>query len=111
MKGTVKKLLRYMGRYKGALVLVALCLVVSSGGSILSSYLLKPIINDYILPGDFPGLIKMLCLLGGAVFAVTAMLYTSMADRLSSGPVCRAAPVRSAFLLFLAGQCLTGLLL
>ena len=52
-----------------------------------------------------------LCLLGGAVFAVTAMLYTSMADRLSSGPVCRAAPVLSAFLLFLAGQCLTGLLL
>ena len=72
MKGTVKKLLRYMGRYKGALVLVALCLVVSSGGSILSSYLLKPIINDYILPGDFPGLIKMLCLLGGA-FALSGL--------------------------------------
>ena len=33
MKGTVKKLLKYMGRYKGALVLVALCLLVSSGGS------------------------------------------------------------------------------
>ena len=72
MKGTVKKLLRYMGRYKGALVLVALCLVVSSGGSILSSYLLKPIINDYILPGDFPGLIRMLCLLGGA-FALSGL--------------------------------------
>ena len=72
MKGTVKKLLKYMGRYKGALVLVALCLLVSSGGSILSSYLLKPIINDYILPGDFPGLIKMLCLLGGA-FALSGL--------------------------------------
>ena len=72
MKGTVKKLLKYMGRYKGALVMVALCLLVSSGGSILSSYLLKPIINDYILPGDFPGLIKMLCLLGGA-FALSGL--------------------------------------
>ena len=33
MKGTVKKLLAYMGRYKGALALVAVCLVVSSGAS------------------------------------------------------------------------------
>ena len=65
LKGTVKKLLRYIGRYKAALVLVFICLVVSSAGSVLSSYLLKPIINDYILPGDFPGLVKMLALLLG----------------------------------------------
>ena len=65
LKGTVKKLLRYIGRYKAALVLVFICLVVSSAGSVLSSYLLKPIINDYILPGDFPGLLKMLALLLG----------------------------------------------
>ena len=71
MKGTIKKLLSYMGHYRGAMVLVAVCLVVSSGASIFSSYLLKPIINDYILPGDFPGLIGMLCVLGGA-FALSA---------------------------------------
>ena len=71
MKGTIKKLLYYMGHYRGAMVLVAVCLVVSSGASIFSSYLLKPIINDYILPGDFPGLIRMLCVLGGA-FALSA---------------------------------------
>ena len=71
MKGTVKKLLAYMGRYKGALALVAVCLVVSSGASVLSSYLLKPVINDYILPGDFAGLIRMLCVMGGA-FALSA---------------------------------------
>lgn len=71
MKGTIKKLLSYMGHYRGAMALVAVCLVVSSGASIFSSYLLKPIINDYILPGDFPGLIRMLCVLGGA-FALSA---------------------------------------
>ena len=71
MKGTIKKLLSYMGHYRGAMVLVAVCLVGSSGASIFSSYLLKPIINDYILPGDFPGLIRMLCVLGGA-FALSA---------------------------------------
>ena len=71
MKGTIKKLLSYMGHYRGAMVLVAVCLVVSSGASVLSSYLLKPVINDYILPGDFAGLIRMLCVLGGA-FALSA---------------------------------------
>ncbi len=72
MKGTVKKLLAYMSGYKGALVLVAVCLILSSGASVLSSFLLKPIINNYILPGDFPGLIRMLVLLGGA-FALSAL--------------------------------------
>ena len=58
--GTVRKLLRYLSRYKLQLVLVALCLVVSSLCSVGGSYLLKPIINDYIVPGDYAGLVKML---------------------------------------------------
>ena len=64
-RGTVSKLLRYIGRYKAALVVVFICLVISSVGSVMSSYLLKPIINDYILVGDFAGLLKMLALLLG----------------------------------------------
>ena len=65
LRGTVSKLLRYIGRYKAALVVVFICLVISSVGSVMSSYLLKPIINDYILVGDFAGLLKMLALLLG----------------------------------------------
>ena len=30
-----------------------------------TSYLLKPLLNDYIIPGDFPGLFKMLLVMGG----------------------------------------------
>ena len=89
MKGTIKKLLSYMGHYRGAMVLVAVCLVVSSGASIFSSYLLKPIINDYILPGDFPGLIRMLCVLGGA-FALSAACsyaYTRIMVHISQNTV------------------------
>ena len=74
-RGTVKKLLRYIGRYKAALVLVFVCLVVSSAASVLSSYLLKPIINDYILPGDFGGLLKMLVLLMGMFLLSGACSY------------------------------------
>ena len=72
MKGTFKKLMRYVGRYKAALVLVAVCLILSTVGSVASSYMLKPLLNDYILPGDFPGLLKMLVLMGG-LFALSAV--------------------------------------
>lgn len=65
MKGTFKKLMGYVGKYKGSLVLVAVCLIVSSAGSVATSYMLKPLLNNYIIPGDFPGLFRMLLLMGG----------------------------------------------
>ena len=65
MKGTFKKLMHYVGWYKGSLVLVAVCLIVSSVASVATSYMLKPLLNNYIIPGDFPGLFRMLLLMGG----------------------------------------------
>ena len=47
---------------------------------------------------------------GGAVFAVAAVLYTSAMERTRSGPRAPLAPVAIALMLFLAGQCLSGLL-
>ena len=52
--------MRYLADYKALLVLVVIMLVISSVCTVAGSYLLKPLINDYILPGDFPGLAKML---------------------------------------------------
>ena len=72
MKGTFKKLMRYVGRYKGSLALVAVCLIVSSAASVATSYMLKPLLNNYILPGDFPGLFRMLLLMGG-LFALSSL--------------------------------------
>ena len=54
LRGTVGKLLAYIGRYKAALIVVAVCLVLSSVGSVASSYFLKPAINNYILPSSPP---------------------------------------------------------
>ena len=65
MKGTFKKLMGYVGKYEGSLVLVAVCLLISSAAGVATSYLLKPLLNDYIIPGDFPGLFKMLLVMGG----------------------------------------------
>ena len=52
-----------------------------------------------------------LALIGGIVFAVTTWLFTSIQERLSSGPAAKAAPVLSALGLYLAAQSLTGILL
>ncbi len=60
MRGTLKKLLGYLAQYRLHLFAVAVLLVVASGCTVLGSYLLKPLINDYIVPGDFPGLARML---------------------------------------------------
>ena len=32
--------------------------------NIMGTYLLKPVINNYILPGDIPGLIRMIAFMG-----------------------------------------------
>lgn len=48
---------------------------------------------------------------GGIVFAVTAWLFLSVQDRLTSGPAAKAAPVLSALGLYLAAQCFSGIFL
>ena len=89
LRGTVGKLLGYIGRYKGALIVVAVCLILSSVGSVASSYFLKPAINDYILPGDFAGLLKLLVLMG-LVFVLSALcsyVYSRIMVRVSQRTV------------------------
>ena len=65
-KKTISRLLRYMGSYKYFWILVFICVLLSSGASVLGSYLIKPALNDYIIPligkqnPDFSGLLKLL---------------------------------------------------
>lgn len=63
-KKTFKKLMHYMGIHKWSLILVAILVIIGSSANIMGTYLLKPVINNYILPGDIPGLIKMVILMG-----------------------------------------------
>ena len=46
---------------------------------------------------------------GCVIFTVTTWLFTSMADRISTGPSARLAPVMSALGLYLASQCFMGM--
>ena len=52
----------------------------------------------------------MLGLAGAAVFGIACLLYTAALERIATGPRAPLAPVGTAFMLYLAGQCLSGLL-
>lgn len=69
---TFLRLMAYLGRSRSSLVVVAALVVVSVVASLVGSYMLRPIINNYILPGDVPGLLRMLLLLG-AVYLVSVI--------------------------------------
>ena len=76
LRSTVSKLLTYVGRSKWLLLLVAVCVVLSSLCSIFGAYLLKPIINDCIVPGDFERLGKMLFLMAAVYVTGSALSYS-----------------------------------
>ena len=73
LKRTVATLLTYVGRSRWLLAVVALCVVLNSLCSILGAYLLKPIINDCIIPGDYERLAWMLALVA-LVYIIGAVL-------------------------------------
>ena len=57
-----------------------------------------------------PAQAGMLAVLGAAVFTLLTFLFDQMVDRLATGPAAKLAPVVSAFVLYLAAQCLIGIL-
>ena len=75
LKETIGTLMRSLGRYRLHLCIVAVLLVVSSACSVGGSFLIKPLINDYILPGDFPGLARMLCVMAAVYVAGAVCSY------------------------------------
>jgi len=73
-KNAGKTLLRVFGYfrfYKFHLIVALLLVGLSSVTNLLATYLLKPIIDDFILPGDIAGLAKQLGFLAG-VYIVSA---------------------------------------
>ena len=52
----------------------------------------------------------VLGLTGAAVFGIACLLYTAALERIATGPKALLAPAGTALMLFLAGQCLSGLL-
>lgn len=64
VKKAIVRLLQYLNRYKWGLFVVILLMLVNTGSMLFGSYFLKPMINNYILPGNFRGLANALLGLG-----------------------------------------------
>ena len=63
-KKTLLHLLSYLGHHKWLFLLVGFLVCVSTGANLLGTYLLKPVINRFILPGDLKGLLEAVCGMG-----------------------------------------------
>ena len=73
-KKTLLHLMKYLGLHKWMFMLVALLVFVSAGANIMGTYLLKPVINKFILPGNREGL--LLAVAGMAVMYICGALAT-----------------------------------
>lgn len=61
---TLLNLFHYLGMHKWLFVLVAILVLISTGANIMGTYLLKPVINGFILPGNTQGLLKAVTAMG-----------------------------------------------
>ncbi len=71
----LRLLWRYMKNHRPVLLLVTLLVVISAGANVYGTYLLKPAVNDYILPGNIPGLAKFLLFMGVVYLTGAAASY------------------------------------
>lgn len=78
---SLRRIFSYMSVYKWRLVLVSLCVLISSGAAVASNYFLKPLINEYILPlvgqntVDFSNLARLIGLMAAFYAAGVAASY------------------------------------
>lgn len=85
-KGTFRRILKYFKPYRAQLVLVLIGLLASVAANIAGTYMLRPIINEYIIPWignenpDFTGLMGQLAVMA-AVYTI-GILGTFMYNRL-----------------------------
>jgi len=82
----VKRLFSYLKKYKAVLVIVTICILISSAASAASSIFLQVLIDDYIVPllaetnPVFAGLLKALIVIAIIYFigVITAWIYSRL---------------------------------
>ncbi len=72
---TLLRLVSYLNNRKLLLGLVLIFMLLSLASNLIGSYFLKPLINDYILPGNFNGLATALLGLAGIFLVGVAASY------------------------------------
>ena len=79
-KKTFLRLMSYLTCDKKLLVIIGVLIIISIISSLVGSYMIRPIINDYILPGNYQGLIKILLVL--AFIYIVGVIATYIQYRL-----------------------------
>ena len=90
---TIKRLLSYLSNYKKILILVFICIIISSVTGVLGSLFLKSLIDDYISPmllnnsSDYSGLLKALITISGVYLfgVITNYTYSILMTKTSQG--------------------------
>ena len=88
---TIRRLLSYIAVDKMKIVLSFVCVLLTAASTLAGSYMLRPIINNYIVPGDIPGLVKALMLMACVylVGVVSSYLQAKIMMGISQRALCR----------------------
>lgn len=88
-KGSIKRLLKYLFKYKWQMCLVIISVIISTASQIFGMALLRPTIDNTILKADISGLraniIKMIILFGTSV--ITSLIFSRLMVRVSERSV------------------------
>ncbi len=90
---TVGRVLGYLKPFTGQLILVVICILLSSGASVASSLFLKTLIDKYILPlvgaanPDYGGLLKAIMMMAVLFLAgaLSSLFYSRIMASVSQG--------------------------
>ena len=89
MRGTARRLIGYMRRYRRTLIGVVGLVVVTTGLEVAGPYLMGRAIDEYIASNDLPGLFQIALLMAGVYVAValTSWLQSFVMARVSQNAV------------------------
>lgn len=74
-KKTFLRLMSYLAKDRNMLFFIGFLIIISIISNLLGSYMIRPIINDYIIPGNFGGLVQVLIVLAGIYLAGVVAVY------------------------------------
>lgn len=85
LKKTLARLFSYMGRHKLILFVVAVFVILNGVMDLWGTYMVKPIVNDYIAVGDHDGLIKAVIFVAVIYFVavISAFIYSQVMVRVA----------------------------
>ena len=72
---TFLRLISYLACDRSLLFVIGVLIIIGIASNLIGSYMLRPIINDYIIPGDLNGLLRILLILGAIYLAGVVATY------------------------------------